>query len=947
MNKTLRSALTLLLCTCILGGVAAPAQVHAQQNSLPQDAIRWQIVESDDQHLRLDITIHDDDPALNGRGILLGVPTLDDLALQVTAQQSVLLPPLPGPTPPPPLPIDNLLDAPPPLVLATPPRVDDTAPVAIAQSGMLRDQPFVLLRVYPRRFDAGQNQDRVYTSLQVELRWQSPVPSDRSPQRAAGGPFEAVLAQTLHNYADLNRPQKAVVPEEEIVDPLAYWPNPKFTVSTAGLYQVTYADLVAVGAELEYIHPSGLHLLLNGEEQPLWLNDGNDGRFDPGDWLRFYGYGQADLYTAANVYVLTYDDAPGLRMPERILQPDPSAPAAFDFATTIHAEENNYYWQTMPNGAGQDHWFWGGPINAGASYAVTLTTPYVAISPNDVTLQVYLRGRTTAAQTPNHHTRIYLNDALIDEQSWAGQVPFTHTVTLSHTTISAHHNQVRVENVGDTGADADIVFLDRVRLDYQRMYYADNNWLEMSAPQPGPFQVDISAFDDAAPILLDITFPDSPMHLLGTEVEEIEVGDDLPAYTLHFADNAQPGARYLALSNTALRHPDQISADVGSHWRSPLKGADSILITHADFVTATQRLANFQRSRGLRTVVVDVADLYDEFSYSRFTPAAIRDFIAYAYAEWQAPAPTYVTLIGDATIDYRDYQGSGTRNFVPTALTQTQFMGDTPTDNWFVAVSGDDPLPDLLIGRLSVDSAAQADAVVDKIIAYAESPATAPVDSMLMVSDDDSSDFAVASAELAAVLPASLSVDTVDAAQFPPGNPQQIIVDAFSAGRTFVHYTGHGTVYAWGTWGPENKERLLTNTDVASLPAGAPLTVMTVSNCLNGFFSANANQVSMAEAFQRQPARGAVAVWAPTGLSYPAGHLELMKAFYQTLLGDGSPDQSVTLGAAATAAKITVYTQGVFWTDLVESYTLFGDPSTRLPNTGSPFLRYLPLVQAE
>ncbi|MBI1295545.1 hypothetical protein GC175_11375 [bacterium] len=932
-----------LICLFLLSVSAWPLSAHVQSSP---NLITWQIVESTPDSLRVDIYIHDDAP--NGEGVLLGVPSVDGISLHVTAHQMRTLPPavVPTPTQPapaPPAPVDNLWDNPEFIAPGIPPRADAATPIEIAESGLLRDQPFVLLRVYPQIYDPIKDQHRVYSFLQVELRWQNNGNPKTGDRRAAGGPFETVLAQTLLNYADLGRPYKPVEPGNSIDIGLAYWPAPKFSVTEDGLYHVTYEDLIAAGAEFETVDVTHLHLTLDGVEQPIWFNNGGDGRLDSGEWLRFYGYGHNDLYTDANVYVLNYDEGgdPGLRMPVRALAPNAAAPLGTDFPATQQFEVNNYYWQTMPNGAGQDHWFWDGPINANQWFTVTVDTPNLAPTPHDVTLQVLLRGRTTAEVTPNHHTRLYLNNVLIDDQLWAGQIPFTHTVTLSSTLLSAADNTLRLHNVGDTGADADIVFLNYVVLDYRRTFTATDDLLEMT-PQPGVHQFAVGPFSDDVLTLLDISDPAAPVRLTGAGIVNVASADATSAYTLTFADDVQPGARYLALADTAVRRPVSITIDDKTGWRSPFNSADSILITHADFITPTRRLADFQRSRGLRAVVVNVEDIYDEFSYSRFTPAAIRDFLAYAYANWQEPAPTYVTLVGDATIDYRNYLNSGARNFVPTALTQTAILGDTPSDNWFVAVSGNDPLPDLLIGRISVDTLAQADAVIDAIINY-----TAPVEpavgrGMLMVSDDDSPIFRTNNQQLADTLPAGMVVDEIDAANFPPGDPQTAIKDALMQGRAIVHYSGHGSPTAWGTWADS---RILTGADVAALVTGAPFSLVTVANCVNGFFAGRGDQVSMAEAFQRNPNSGAIAVWAPTGFSYPAGHQELMKSFYATLLADGAPGPTNSLGAAAAAAKITVYTQGVFWTELVETYTLFGDPSQRLVLPAYPIQNYLPQVQ--
>ena len=68
--------------------------------------------------------------------------------------------------------------------------------------------------------------------------------------------------------------------------------------------------------------------------------------------------------------------------------------------------------------------------------------------------------------------------------------------------------------------------------------------------------------------------------------------------------------------------------------------------------------------------------------------------------DWTAPAPQYVLLVGDAIYDFHDRWGTGKVNYVPTYLTFTQYMGKTATDEWYAAISGDDALPDLYIGRL-------------------------------------------------------------------------------------------------------------------------------------------------------------------------------------------------------------------------------------------------------
>ncbi|MEZ4834534.1 MAG: hypothetical protein R2873_21510 [Caldilineaceae bacterium] len=162
----------IVLIVVLLMNIAPASQAFAQSGATLAEPVTWQIVDSTPDHLRVDIHIHDDDPALNGHGVLLGVPSLDDLSLHVLDLETITLPQSSQPTLPPPAPVDSLFDAPELNGPTAPPRPDAAAPVEIAESGRLRDQAYVLLRVYPRQYDATHDVDRFYTFLQVEIRWQ-------------------------------------------------------------------------------------------------------------------------------------------------------------------------------------------------------------------------------------------------------------------------------------------------------------------------------------------------------------------------------------------------------------------------------------------------------------------------------------------------------------------------------------------------------------------------------------------------------------------------------------------------------------------------------------------------------------------------------------------------------------------------------------------------------
>ena len=71
-------------------------------------------------------------------------------------------------------------------------------------------------------------------------------------------------------------------------------------------------------------------------------------------------------------------------------------------AATFRAEEDTVYWQSMPNGAGEDHWFWGGRFTAPEfrdySFALNNISPSPAMT---VTVRVRLKGRTDTGTNPD------------------------------------------------------------------------------------------------------------------------------------------------------------------------------------------------------------------------------------------------------------------------------------------------------------------------------------------------------------------------------------------------------------------------------------------------------------------------------------------------------------------------------------------------------------------
>jgi hypothetical protein len=142
------------------------------------------------------------------------------------------------------------------------------------------------------------------------------------------------------------------------------------------------------------------------------------------------------------------------------------------------------------------------------------------------------------------------------------------------------------------------------------------------------------------------------------------------------------------------------------------EAVDYLILTHGSFYNASDpnnpivELENWKRQKGYRTKVVDIANIP-----GGQTAADIRTYLQNAYDNW-APPPTYVLLVGDTGLIPTNYQ-------TPHPSHSSTDIG---TDLNYAMLDGSDYFPDLFIGRLPVDTLAEATAAIDKILAYEKTP---------------------------------------------------------------------------------------------------------------------------------------------------------------------------------------------------------------------------------
>jgi hypothetical protein len=310
-----------------------------------------------------------------------------------------------------------------------------------------------------------------------------------------------------------------------------------------------------------------------------------------------------------------------------------------------------------------------------------------------------------------HEVEISINGTDYGSFTWSGTA-YNH-VTITDVDLLDGDNTVALTCV----SGVDTILLDWIEVAYTRDNAASGNSLKFS--HSGEASYVITNVNGSEHLVYDITDAIDVGRVVNADVDvnEVEFEPQMDA------DVTQT---YLVLSDTALKTPAAIVADTAGDLGNPENEADYIIITHRDLgwdgdgdeYAWLSDLTVLRQAQGLRVKVVDVADIFDEFSYGVVTPAAIKDFLAYAYESWTPPAVQYVLVVGDHSVDYKNNAGGAEQNFVPSYLTFTEHMGETVTDEYFARISGDDAVPDIYLGRLPAAGAAEAAVMVQKILDY-------------------------------------------------------------------------------------------------------------------------------------------------------------------------------------------------------------------------------------
>lgn len=473
----------------------------------------------------------------------------------------------------------------------------------------------------------------------------------------------------------------------------------KITTAEDGIYRITYDDLITAGFPVSTVDPGKIMLFHRGEELAIYIEGQDDARLDPPDYIEFYGrrndgaldeeiyikpeaqpHKYYNIYSDTTAYFLTWSLIEnGKRMSYFKEENTSGLPAEpYHLEERLNLYTDNYsiglhypigvpsaetYLTEFDYGEG----WTGTAFRQGQSRDVAIAgiDQVVTSGPNPV-LEVLLAGRNNLA----HDVVVEVGpDAgslrLLKEIKFNYYYTFLMTDTIEWSDISGGNFMVRV-TIKDNGV-ADRVSISYVKLKFAAAWDQGNLQQKVYRLAPngsGRSYVEIQNVPSGA-MIYDIT----------DERNVINIGYNINGAAIDAMLPNDTKGRKLFL--TSRRIPVPKIQQISMRNLQPA-GVDYVIVTHkllrqpsANYADVPRAYAAYRASPqggGYDTMVVNMDDLYNMFSYGEYTSLAMHRFARFLADKGD---PQYIFIMGKglnpAYNFFRlDQEAQPARDLIPT-----------------------------------------------------------------------------------------------------------------------------------------------------------------------------------------------------------------------------------------------------------------------------------------
>lgn len=525
----------------------------------------------------------------------------------------------------------------------------------------------------------------------------------------------------------------------------------RFYVEKSGAYRITRSFLSELGIRPENVNPKKIKIYGNGgrmaplsnnafypmdlEENAILVTGEDDGVFDNDDSVVFYAEGMdnwsaenqthINLYTDRSYYYINVEGEDGKRM-QTIIEPTGTS------TTTLTTFDDYQFHEVDLNNIGRLGRVW-----FGESFGIEDEQEFTFNFPNAVTstqanVGIRVGGNSFVATkfTPTINGTAYptLNLSAIGLNSST-----VVSLTANNYSLSANQNITVKLNFDNGGVPTSKGYLDYIYVStksnlvgYGKQFRFQYN---AAASSSGIVEYQVSNATGINQIW-DITDIYNVTKKENTNQSNINLKANLGSLKKYIAVDFND--LYIPLKEPQVRVTNQdLKGTIFTNSQGGFQDVDYLIITPSGLNNQAEKLANFHRNySGLNVKVVNLENIYQEFSSGKQDIGAIRNFIKYVYQNASSPSNRvkFVNLFGDASFDFKN-RISGNTNIVPIyhALnSQTTGVSSFASDDFFCYMDATEGnveanssyAADIAVGRMIVSSAQQAEEMVNKIIEY-------------------------------------------------------------------------------------------------------------------------------------------------------------------------------------------------------------------------------------
>ncbi len=741
------------------------------------------------------------------------------------------------------------------------------------------------------------------------------------------------------------------------VTPEAFSNVLKVKFNKTGIHEIKYSDLDAIGLTGPFDNSStdNFRMYFEGKEIPIEIIGGSS--FTSGGAVRFYASFTETLEDYFNEIILSpngvyNESAAPLRIASEDANPDDNKTDVGTHIAQVVYEQDLYFQEDLPVGGHVEHVYWkslvrqeGTIANSSAQLDVNADITDLDIHSNsNVNIILHVRGRPAITFNPTHTLDVYVNGSLNGSVSFETKHYRAVSVSVPLTDFTEGANIIRVEASDATSESGDynLVDIDKVSISYPRINAFNNEQLIINNQQLGD-NIVAYGFTNSQDIY-DVSNPHG-VFKVSNAVETIDGSDISFRFNalnlMGFGGSGEPtltGTKFAFVDNTTTLSPTHMDLSTGysSYLRDLSQGADLIIIAPKNLLATTDKLAERRRSQGFRVVQASLEQIFDEFSSGRKDSQAIKDFLFFAYDNWERPATKYALFVGDSTDDFKDKLGTNTNlNKWPARMIYGKHL-DFASDQWFVSpqdeTTGLFSTPIISIGRIPTSNAVEIDTYINKLISYESAnsqPEEQNINSFVFVSgvDQRGEQFYERSLQLANTLTGqneSLSNSVLNRTDYVSGSDLKVdILNTINNDTPLMMtYYGHGAEDRWGDSFDITDFNSLTNTK---------LPMVLALNCANsGYASHNDSIKSLGEELIKGE-NGAVNFFGSSSLTSPGDQMTLSMSFMEEMSNTTKGYfRGQRIGDVIFKAQSS-YPINSGNQDVLLSWTFFGDPSMPMP----------------